>query len=172
MKTMMRIVLVGFMGCGKSAVGRVLADRLGGRFVDLDEAIMAAFGMPVREIFDLHGEEAFRREESRLLEVALAEAPVVVAAGGGAFCREANRRLIHEAHGLAVFLDVPWEVLEERLRGQVSDRPKFESPASARRLFDSRYPAYASADFRLELTGREPPRAVAAQLCEEAPVVS
>ena len=79
----MRIYLTGFMGSGKSTVGRLLAARLGFPFLDLDEDIERRAGMRVREIFELHGEPVFRRMEREALEATAALPDVVVATGGG-----------------------------------------------------------------------------------------
>ncbi len=164
-----RVVLVGFMGCGKTVAGEALARHLGATFVDLDTAVAASFGMGIPEIFATRGEQAFRREETRRLEVALQQDPVVIAAGGGAFCRQENRALIARRGALAVFLDPPWEVLAARLEGTAEERPKFVDAGQARALFEARYPAYLEADLHVRLDGSESPEAVARRVAEELP---
>ena len=86
----MRIYLTGFMGCGKTTVGRLLARRLGAPFVDLDDEVERRAGMTVREIFERQGEPAFRQMEAEALRGTLALPDVVVAMGGGTMAFEAN----------------------------------------------------------------------------------
>src|SRR5262245_29303677 len=84
------IFLVGFMATGKTTVGRLLAARLGWQMIDLDDEIVRAAGMSVKEIFAARGEAAFREEEARAVREACARPRTVVATGGGAVCREEN----------------------------------------------------------------------------------
>ncbi len=163
---MTRIYLTGFMGSGKTTVGRALAAALGVRFVDLDEWIVEALGASIPEVFARHGERVFREEERRQLEVTTALPRAVVATGGGTYCDAVNRRLIRETGGVAVFLELPWEVLLARLPGKNADRPKFGDPESARRLYEGRLAAYREADVVLELDGTEGPHAVARMVVE------
>ncbi len=81
------------------------------RFIDLDREIGGRLGAPIPEIFARRGEAAFRAAESDELERCAELDDVVVATGGGAFCSEANREMIHRSGGVSVFLDLPWEVL-------------------------------------------------------------
>ncbi len=149
------------MGCGKSTVGRALAEALGVPFMDLDERIVQAFGASIPEIFARRGEAAFRTEETRQLRETLRLERVVVATGGGTYCTEANRRLIRQSGGVAVFLELPWEVLLSRLPGENLDRPKFGDPMAARQLYDERLPDYRAADVILQLNGSESPDQIA-----------
>ncbi|NOZ94465.1 MAG: shikimate kinase [Acidobacteria bacterium] len=167
MREQLRIFLVGFMGCGKTAVGRVLAGALGVPFVDLDAAITEALGRAtIAEIFSHRGEPAFREEESRQLLRVAAMPRVVVATGGGTFCSARNRRIIEEAEGVTVFLDVEWSALMARLPGKNLDRPKFGSPEAASRLMATRRPAYERACIHLKLSGDETPEEVARSVLE------
>jgi shikimate kinase len=160
------IYLVGFMGSGKSTVGRELARRMGWSFFDLDEEIEAAGKTTISEIFETRGEEEFRRIESAALRrhVDLIERgrPAVVALGGGAFVAEANRRLLL-GNGVVVWLDCPWETVERRV-GQASHRPLARDAEKFRKLFDQRRAAYALADVRVEVAGDDPAAAVEAIL--------
>ena len=105
MRSSMGIVLVGYRGSGKTTVGRMLADRLGVGFVDLDERIIAAAGKTIREIFADHGEPGFRDHESRLLAEVLAEGGEgVVSLGGGAIERAENRQKIRESGRQVIYL--------------------------------------------------------------------
>lgn len=148
-----RVYLVGFMGSGKTAVGRRVAERLGVAFVDLDSEIERTSGLTVRALFEASGEPAFRERESAFLEGTAALPQSVVSAGGGSFVSERNRRAI-ERMGTAVFLDVPFEAIRERLAGK-TDRPLFTSVEQAARLFAERDPFYRMAPIRVALTGRE-----------------
>ncbi|NOZ79871.1 MAG: AAA family ATPase [Acidobacteria bacterium] len=168
----MMIVLVGFMGCGKTVVGRALSRRLQVPFVDLDHEISTSFDAPVADIFSRFGEEIFRKEESRLLERELDHDAGVIAAGGGAFCREENRAAIARAGAVPVFLDVPWEVLVSRLEYEASTRPKFIDSTQAERLYRERYPAYLEARVHLTLTGQESPEDIASRIEQRVAVVA
>src|ERR1700733_1254910 len=101
------LYLVGFMGSGKSAVGRLLADELGWSFADIDEDIETAQGISISEIFDQRGEEEFRGIEHEALRQRVREVecgkPMVLALGGGAFVLPANRKLLEE-RGVTVWL--------------------------------------------------------------------
>ena len=148
-----RIFLVGFMGSGKTSVGRRIAERLGAPFVDLDEEIERTSGKTVRALFEESGEEAFRARESAYLAGTSTLPAAVVATGGGCFAREGNRRTI-AGLGLSVFLDVPLEVIQARLSGK-TDRPLFQSPEQLAQLFAERASFYKMASARAALSGTE-----------------
>jgi len=143
---MTSIFLIGFMGCGKTTVGRLLAERLGWAFLDVDTLIVEAEGRTITEIFADAGEAAFRSAESRVLADVVTAEDTVVATGGGLFSEPGNRRLIAEAGGWSIFLDMAWSVLESRLGPEDSTRPMWGSPASARQLFDRRLGDYRRAE--------------------------
>ena len=166
------VFLVGFMGAGKSTVGRCLAERLGSRFVDLDAVIEERAGLAVREIFVVHGETGFRHLEHEALTWAAGLAGAVVALGGGAFSDPANRQLIADTKGTSVFLDLPWPAILRRLPGGNHDRPKFSNPEDARRLFDDRQVDYRRADLTVSLNGDEAAAAVAELIKERLAGVS
>ncbi len=161
-----RIYLTGFMGSGKTTVGRTLASALGIRFVDLDEWIVRSLGASIAEVFARRGEVVFRDEEQRQLELTTRLDRAVVATGGGTYCFEANRELIRRSGGVSVFLELPWGVLLARLPGKNADRPKFGDPETARRLYEERLPAYRQADVVLRLAGDERPADVARKVLE------
>ncbi len=135
-----RIYLVGFMGSGKTAVGRQIARRLDRPFVDLDAEIERTSGMTIRALFESDGEAAFREREAVFLEATSALPDAVVATGGGCYVREGNRRAIARL-GSAVFLDVPLATLLARLSGK-TDRPLLQSEEQAARLYAQREPFY------------------------------
>ena len=155
-----RVYLVGFMGAGKTTVGRLLAAARGVPFLDLDQALEAMAGCTVREAFEAHGEPWFREREAELLRGTAALPGAVVALGGGTFAFEANREWISR-HGVSVFLDVPFEAIEARLAGKAVDRPLFVSAEQARALYETRRPWYTMASGIVTLSGSETPEAVA-----------
>jgi shikimate kinase len=156
------IYLVGFMGSGKSTVGRELAQRMGWSFFDLDEEIEANEGTEISRIFETRGEEEFRRIETAMLRRHVSwigqGRPAVVALGGGAFVADANRQLLL-GNGVAVWLDCPWETVERRV-SQASHRPLARDPERFRGLFDERRPVYALADVHVPVESDDPAVAV------------
>lgn len=163
---MHNIYLVGFMGAGKTSVGRELARHMGWTFIDLDGRLEDSFGMPVHEIFRSRGESAFREAERQSLEWTSGLHKTVVATGGGAFCDPVNRNIMHSTGGCSVFLEVPWQVLVERLEADHGDRPKFTGAAAARRLYDTRVPHYKEATCTVVLTGSESPEEAAVRIAD------
>ncbi|HUP02338.1 MAG TPA: shikimate kinase [Bryobacteraceae bacterium] len=147
------IYLVGFMGSGKSTVGRALAHRLGWSFFDIDHEIERAEGMTIAEIFDTRGEDEFRRIESRVVmqHVRSVECghPAVVALGGGAFAAPGTRQLLRE-NGVTVWLDCAFDVVSRRV-AQETTRPLARDPHAFRALYLARRDTYALADVRLAL---------------------
>ncbi len=159
--SMPRIFLVGFMGAGKSSIGAALADRLSLGFIDLDEEISRRLDAPIPEIFTRFGEATFRTAEHEELARCAESVDIVVATGGGAFCSDANRDVIHRSSGVSVFLDLPWAVLRQRLLRDHSDRPMYNDTDQARLLFEERLPHYKRALVRVSLAGEEDPDEVA-----------
>jgi shikimate kinase len=152
------VFLVGFMGAGKSRVGRALARRLGWGFVDLDRRVQARRGRSIAEILEESGEGAFRKAETAELKALLKEQRssrgTVVALGGGVPAVAANRRLLRGA--LTVFLEVPVGRLWKRCRADRQRRPLATDEASFRRLYRARRGHYAAATLRLAAGGRSP----------------
>ena len=117
-----RIYLTGFMGCGKSTVGPLLAQHIGYEFIDLDQVIESASGMPIRQIFSERGEEEFRRLESLMLRAVSRAARVVIALGGGAVVSENNLYFVL-TNGTLVYLNVAPRVLVRRIMRMADERP-------------------------------------------------
>lgn len=143
-----RIVLTGFMGAGKSTVGRLLADRLGWDFLDLDALIETRTGLPIPLIFAEHGESHFRKLESQALASALGRKNIVLALGGGTPEILTNRLLLEQTPATAtVFLDAPFPTLYDRCMMQAltpasTARPNLADPAAAEARFLVRQPIY------------------------------
>ncbi|WP_281250902.1 shikimate kinase [Salibaculum halophilum] len=143
------VVLVGMMGCGKSAIGRSLAARLGVGFVDSDAEIEAAANATIPEIFARDGEAFFRAREAEVIARLLRATPCVLSTGGGAFLAERNRRAI-AARGVALWLEADLDLLWERVRHK-DTRPLLRTPdpkATLARLLEERAPIYAQAGLR------------------------
>ena len=141
------IFLTGFMGAGKSTIGRRLANRIGYRFVDLDEVIAARAGCSIPEIFAMHGEAYFRDCETAVLAEQKAAEQVVFATGGGMVGRAENRTLMKQI-GCVVYLRAAWPTLEQRLargRGRPLADPQ-KGWDSVRQLWQSRLAWYEEAD--------------------------
>ncbi len=160
------IYLVGFMGCGKSVVGAQLAARLGWKFCDIDSEIESEQGATINSIFDLHGEEEFRRLETEAIRkrVRLIQngTPMVLALGGGAFTREQNYELL-EDNGVTIWLDCPLSLIKERLEGS-TNRPLARDPKKFELLYWARRESYGRADYRIDVSGNDPSIAVDAVL--------
>jgi shikimate kinase len=141
------VVLVGFMGAGKTSVGQELARRLSWRFVDLDDEIVAREGRSITELFEKSGEAAFRAAECRALAALLARRPerLVLALGGGAFVERENADALRTAGLPVIFLDAPVETLRARCAGTGITRPLFRDEARFRALYDERRPRYLGA---------------------------
>jgi len=141
-----RIYLIGFMGAGKTSVGKRLAKKLGWKFIDLDEEIERSEKRQVSDIFREHGEAHFRQLERTCLE-RLSTAPFatksIIALGGGTFLNPENRA-IAEKTGLTVWLKVSFATIAGRVKID-GTRPNFSSRDQAQSLYESREPYYALA---------------------------
>jgi len=156
------IYLVGFMGSGKSTVGRLLAHRLGWSFFDTDDEIESAEKTSIAEIFDSRGEAEFRRIETEILRqhahwVERGRA-AVLALGGGAFTQHENRRLLAD-HGVTVWLDCPLETVRRRV-ATASHRPLARDPEKLAALYEARRESYALADIQVSIQSDDPADAV------------
>jgi shikimate kinase len=160
------LYLVGFMGSGKSTIGRSLADELGWNFVDIDQEIEHQQGVTIAEIFERRGEGEFRRIESEAIRsrVRLIERgrPMVLALGGGAFAQAANVELL-ENNGVTVWLDCPFPLVRQRVAG-ATHRPLARDPVKLEALYFERRAFYSKADYRIEIQNDDPAEAVAAIL--------
>ena len=143
------VILVGFMGAGKSSVGRLLARRLGRCFVETDDMITASEGCSIPEIFARDGESAFRRLECEVLADLLSRDRLVIAAGGGAVLDESTRRRMQDA-GPVVWLQAAFETIWQRIAASVAhggSRPaltRHDPQTEASLLLRQREPVYAA----------------------------
>lgn len=157
------VILIGFMGAGKSSVGRAMSAQLGWAFTDLDDRIESRERRKVAEIFRDAGDAGFRHAEHAALKDLLAELETggekIIALGGGAFVQKRNARLIEAAGIPSVFLDAAPEELWERCREQAErdgiDRPLMRDQEDFRRLYQIRFPQYSKAWFRQETSSKE-----------------
>lgn len=148
------MALIGFMGAGKTSVGRSLARRLGWEFVDLDDRIVAAQARSIADIFAAEGEAAFRRAETDALTRLLGEESTgrVIALGGGAFAQAPNRERLR---GLPiVFLDAEVEELYRRSGEAGAERPLRRQVNQFRQLYEQRLPAYMEDTVRVATDGK------------------
>lgn len=130
-----RVVLTGFMGSGKTTVGRLLAQKVDWQFVDLDAAVQERLGRTVPEIFREQGEACFRSAETEALGQLLLQDRIVIALGGGAPVTAANRELLSEAPQTAVIhLEAPFDVLFARCVTQSLDPQATARPLLGERL--------------------------------------
>lgn len=149
------IVLIGFMGAGKSTLGRKLARMTGMPLVDLDSLIVEQQGRAIPDIFAAEGESAFRRYETGALSSLQADAPIVLATGGGIVGRQENWQLMRRL-GTVIYLRAQWETLRARLSGSTG-RPLAtadRSEADIKSLWQQRVPLYEQADLIVDTDDR------------------
>ncbi len=157
-----RIVLTGFMGAGKSTVGCLLANRLGWRFVDLDDAIVKAEGQEIATLFSTLGEAAFREREHAALKRILHYSSLVLALGGGALESEANRKLLRNTPKTQIiFLEAPLATLLARCQQQQAQpdaavRPVLADIENLSRRYMDRLPHYQAAHHTVSTKERKP----------------
>lgn len=140
---MNNIVLCGFMGSGKTVVGKELAKILGVKFVDTDELIEKEQGVAIKAIFATHGEDYFRDLEYEMCKKVAEMNGVVVSTGGGAMTFKRNVDAIKEGSKV-VFLDASFDVICDRI-GDSTTRPLFQDKKKAKKLYDERKDKYLSA---------------------------
>jgi shikimate kinase len=162
-----RVCLIGFMGAGKTTVGRALARRLGWFFRDLDEVIERRQDKSVAAIFAEEGEAEFRRLEHAALEELLngdtARGNLVVALGGGAFAQPHNRRALKRAGAITVLLEAPLRELRRRCVADSRMRPLAGEERQFEQLFAARRPVYELAQARVD-TMNKPVKQVVAEI--------
>ncbi len=143
--TPLNVVLVGFMGCGKTTLGSRLAKKLGFTFVDMDDCIVRKAGRTISDIFAAEGEAGFRRIESEVLEELLARDHMVVATGGGVVTVPENHLKL-KALGFIIWLNLPENAIWNRLsRNRTRPLLRTENPKqTVQDLLEKRLPLYAA----------------------------
>ncbi|MGN1481782.1 shikimate kinase [Porcipelethomonas sp.] len=149
----MAIFLCGFMGCGKTTIGKTLAKLIGFGYCDMDELIVKKAGMSIPEIFETKGEAHFRSMETELIKE-LGSFKGVVSCGGGAMLNDINGKYAAES-GCVLFLDTPFETCYGRIAGD-KNRPVAASRTKEqlKELYDERYPKYLkNSGYRIDCDG-------------------
>jgi len=164
----MKIYLVGFMGAGKTTVGRELAARLDVPFFDLDDLVEAAEKTSIKEIFSQHGEPYFRKRERDILRSTRYLDNAVVATGGGTFTFDENIQFI-QSEGLSVWLSAPYSLLRGRIGDKAAERPLFRDDVAAHELFKNRLRYYRMADVALDIRDDETTAEIVERLLLELP---
>ncbi len=148
------IVLTGFMGTGKTTVGRLVAQQIGWQFVDSDDAIVERAGLSIPEIFTQHGEEVFRQIEREVCRSLAVQQAVVIATGGGMLVDAVNRQIMLDS-GFVVCLMATPAAIESRLTGaEATNRPLLQHDWIA--LFNSRQEAYNMIPHQVDTTDKSP----------------
>jgi shikimate kinase len=163
----MKIYLVGFMGAGKTTVGRELATRIEAPFFDLDELIESAEKMTIREMFAQKGEPYFRKRERDLLRSTRHLESAVVATGGGTFTFDENIQFI-QSEGFSIYLSAPYALLRSRITNK-EDRPLFRDDLSTHELYANRIRYYRMADIAVDIREDETPSEIVERLVLELP---
>ncbi|MFN2576549.1 MAG: shikimate kinase [Pyrinomonadaceae bacterium] len=161
-----RIVILGFMGCGKTTVGTELARQLKCKFIDLDSFITESGGRSPAEIIEQEGETAFRQIESLALTEVLRDRETrVIAMGGGTWTIPANRTLIALHDCLTVWLDAPFEICWQRIIDSgKANRPLAPDHETARERYQSRRGDYALAEQQVSVNEADSAETIASQL--------
>lgn len=168
--TSRRIVLVGFMGCGKTTVGSELARQLVCEFVDLDTFIAENIGRTPAEIIRQDGEPAFRAIETRALdEVLKKEDSRVIALGGGVWTIPANRTLVKDENCLSVWLDAPFNACWQRISAEGNPaRPLAPDRETAQKLYERRRADYHLAQLRIDVGAEKEVAEIVAEISRES----
>jgi shikimate kinase len=164
----MKIYLVGFMGAGKTTVGRELASRVAAPFFDLDEIIEAAEKLSIKDIFAQHGEPYFRKRERDILRSTRHLESGVIATGGGTFTFDENIQFI-QSEGLSVYLSAPYALLRGRIGEKAGERPLFRDDLATHELYANRLRFYRMSDVTIEIREDETPAEIVERLLLELP---
>lgn len=161
----MLVCLIGFMGAGKSAVGKSLAQRMGWRFLDLDDLVESREARSVADIFAISGENGFRMAEKLALKElltakSLTETSIVLSLGGGAIMQPENRAALERAQAVIVFLSASaqelWQrcVTKQTLGADTRLRPLLKDEPAFKQLYAERLPQYEKADLTVSTSGK------------------
>ncbi len=147
----MPVFLIGFMGSGKSAVGKLLSQRSGEQFVDMDEEIEKRENRSILEIFNESGEKYFREIESQLLAEFSHLKNTLIACGGGIIEREENRNIL--VKNLTFYLYAPFEEIWDRIKGDSTRPLAMRRKKFVKKLYDKREPLYRATGIPIDTTG-------------------
>lgn len=164
----MKIYLVGFMGAGKTTIGRELASRVEAPFFDLDEVIEASEKMSIKQMFEQKGEPYFRKRERDLLRSTRLLDRAVIATGGGTFTFDENIQFI-KSEGYSVYLSAPYALLRVRSLVKAAERPMLRDDVSTHELYANRIRYYRTADTTIDIREEETPQEVTERLLLELP---
>ena len=144
------IVLIGFMGCGKTTIGKILAEKLSRDFVDIDEEIEKEFQIPTTEIFEQYGESVFRKKEKEVIEQYCRQKQKIISVGGGAFLQEEVKNICLEKC-LVIFVDLSWDAWKDRISLLIDSRPilKGKSMDEIKKLFYTRQSIYERHHYKI-----------------------
>ncbi len=150
------IILTGFMGCGKSTIGRLMAQKMNRHFKDADAVIEQKAGMPISRIFELEGEEGFRKREADVFAELLEDSSLVLATGGGAVLKKENRELFLKK-GIVVFLKADPKTIFERVStNDLRPLAKGKTYTELTALYESRMPCYEECHICYETLDKSP----------------
>ena len=150
------IVLVGMMGCGKSTIGKIVAEKLKWIFIDTDKEIESIMKLSIKEIFERFGEEFFRKKEYEILKFYSKKKKVLISSGGGAFCYNDTQKIIKNYFN-SVWLDVSEEIIFQRLKKNKNKRPLLKTLddksliKKIKSIMFERKSCYKKANLRIEL---------------------
>jgi len=146
------IVIIGFMGVGKTTIGKELAKQLSREFIDIDLEIEKIFGMETTKVFKKHGEEAFREKEKELSIYYANQPGYIISLGGGAFMNEEIRGVCLK-HSLIIYLDLSWEYWKDRISILVDSRPMLQkkSMSEIKELFHIRKELYQNHHIKINM---------------------
>jgi shikimate kinase len=164
----MKIYLVGFMGAGKTTVGRELASRVDMPFFDLDDLVEAAEKRSIKELFAEHGEAYFRKRERDILRSTRYLERAVIATGGGTFTFDENIQFI-QSEGYSVYLSAPYSLLRARVGDKAAERPLFRDDLTAHELYNARIRYYRMSDLTLEIREEDTTTEIVERLLLELP---
>lgn len=155
------VVLIGFMGTGKTTVGTLLADRIGFTFIDTDELIFQYVKMPIGDIFFKYGEQYFRELEGNMIQTNIFKHRIVLATGGGAILNPNNLRIIKK-YGIVIALEASIDILWNRLH-RCTDRPLLlvDNPREKlEEMYIQRQPIYREAHYLINVDNKLPEEVV------------
>lgn len=162
-----RIIIVGFMGSGKTTVARALASRVDSNMIDLDEEIARVAGRPVQQIIVEEGESEFRKLETQILTKVLADrAASIIALGGGTWTIPVNRESIDREGAITVWIDAPFDLCWQRIRLAKNSRPLARTKEQAQKLYDERHPIYSLASLHVKFTETKSADQIADEIVE------